>query len=417
MHIWLIQTGEQLPVNANIRKMRTAILADKLIEKGHTVCWWASAFDHLKKTWVFKKDCEIELKRGLKINVLKGIGYKKNISIRRFIDYKIVARKFKKRIYKEKLPDLIITSMPSYDLAYNAVGHAKEKNIKVIVDIRDQWPDIFLNYFPSKLQWLPRMILYKDFIKVKKIMSKSDGLIAMMDILLNWGLKYAQRKKTWKDQVFYLGCKKLDESNYNCEKIQRLLIKIKNKFVVLFIGTFATFHNPTVLVDCAAKLVNNDIIFVLAGSGELFNQIEKKAVSLPNVILTGWLDQKEISALLKCSHVGVCPTPRKHNIAFLPNKAFMYFSAGLPILTAFDGPIRNIVEKHKIGFYYEPQDVVGLVEKIKILHENFLLYNSMSQNALRVFNDMFDADNIYKKYVDHIESIINDKQNKKLEVL
>lgn len=75
MNIWLIQTGEPLPTKKNIRKMRTAILAEKLIEKGHTVLWWASSFDHLKKAWVFENDHEIDLKLGLKVKTLKGWGY------------------------------------------------------------------------------------------------------------------------------------------------------------------------------------------------------------------------------------------------------------------------------------------------------------------------------------------------------
>jgi len=30
MNIWLIQTGELLPIRSDVRKMRTAVLADKL---------------------------------------------------------------------------------------------------------------------------------------------------------------------------------------------------------------------------------------------------------------------------------------------------------------------------------------------------------------------------------------------------
>jgi glycosyltransferase involved in cell wall biosynthesis len=408
MNIWLIQTGEQLPVKENVRKMRTALLADKLTERGHSVVWWASAFDHLRKSWVFDKDCDVELNENYKIKIIKAIGYKKNISLSRYIDYKIVARKFEKTIQGERRPDIIIASMPSYDLAYNAVMFARRNDIKILVDIRDQWPDIFLKYFPSSLRWFARLVLYKDFSKVKQVMTKADALIAMMDDLLEWGLAYAQREKTWRDRVFYLGCKKESDINNDSGRIQDLMIKIRNKFVVLFVGTFATFHNPSILIDCAARLVKSDIIFVLAGDGELFDQIKRKALSLPNVILTGWLNQKEIASLLKHSHAGVCPTPGRHDMMFLPNKAFMYFSASLPVLTAFDGPLRDILERHQAGFYYEPQDAETLVEKIKVLYKNKELYNRMSRNALKMFNDEFDADKIYEEYADHIERIAGD---------
>jgi len=49
MNIWLMQTGEPLPIRNGIRKMRTAVLADKLLERGHKILWWASAFEHQQK--------------------------------------------------------------------------------------------------------------------------------------------------------------------------------------------------------------------------------------------------------------------------------------------------------------------------------------------------------------------------------
>ena len=52
--------------------MRTAILADKLMERGHSVLWWASVFDHFKKTWVFNKTNDIKLDNGLRIKAFKG---------------------------------------------------------------------------------------------------------------------------------------------------------------------------------------------------------------------------------------------------------------------------------------------------------------------------------------------------------
>lgn len=46
MNIWLIQIGEILPLEEKAKKMRTALLADKLVERGYSVLWWTSAFDH-----------------------------------------------------------------------------------------------------------------------------------------------------------------------------------------------------------------------------------------------------------------------------------------------------------------------------------------------------------------------------------
>ena len=51
MNIWIFQTGEPLHSdNNNPRPMRAMNLANKLIDRGHKVTLWSSAFFHQSKT-------------------------------------------------------------------------------------------------------------------------------------------------------------------------------------------------------------------------------------------------------------------------------------------------------------------------------------------------------------------------------
>jgi len=405
MNIWLIKIGEPLPLEENIKKMRTAFLAEKLTERGHSVIWWTSAFDHFKKRWVFKKDTDLKINEGLRIIALKGLGYKRNISFSRYIDHRIIASKFRKLAKKIQRPDIVIVSTPPYDLACEAVKFGKRNNITTIVDIRDPWPDIFLKHIPEIFKKIFQALLYKDFQMVKKTMRMADGIVAVTKTFLDWGLRYADRKKTLNDKVFHLGYKD-DSNNYGkseTNKISNVIDKIKNKFVVTFIGTFAHYHNPAILIDCAIKLRENNIQFVLAGQGEFFSEIKEKSSLLNNVILPGWLNQDEIRTLLKHSNVGVCPTTQE--IDLFPNKAFAYLSAGLPVISAFQGDLKEVIEKYQNGFYYPPNDVNVLVKWIEKLYNDTVLYKKMSENALKVFNEKFDADKIYEEYAGHIERI------------
>jgi len=241
---------------------------------------------------------------------------------------------------------------------------------------------------------------------LKKSMQMSSGVISMMNTLLEWGLKLARRKKTWKDKIFYLGCKKPISIKKDINTNLEFLNNSTYKFVVTFIGTFASYHNPSILVDCANKLADSNICIILAGNGELFNKIKNKASSTHNVVLPGWLNQEEINILLKHSHVGICPA--NHIADFFPNKAFSYLSAGLPVISAFQGDLKEIIEKYEIGFYYPPNDLDTLVNCIKRLYDENSLYRRMSENASRLFEEMFDADKIYNEYAEHIERIVHD---------
>lgn len=406
MNIWLIQTGEPLPLEVGVRKMRTAILADKLMERGHKVIWWVNAFSHFNKGWVFKKDSEFIANNGLVIKALKGFGYKKNISLSRLVDNRLIARKFKKTVPAMYKPDIIIASTPTYELTYEAAVFAKRNKIPLLVDIRDPWPDLFLEHVPAGLRKMTRVLLYKDFQMIKKTMQMADGLIAVTNTFLEWGLNYAGRQKTWREKVFYHGYKKIKMINNDPpEKFKNLIGILEKKFVVLFVGVISkSYHNPSILLEAAKRLENNkDIHFVIAGAGEYYEELKQNAQGINNITLTGWLKSNEIEFLLHHSKIGVCPSTTE--IALPTSKSYAYIAAALPILSAFGGDLKEIIEKFEIGFNYPPNNVGIFVEFIIKLYEDKLLYNRMSERARKLFDEMFDEDNIIEEYAAHIESV------------
>jgi len=407
MNIWIITIGEPLPTASNDKKLRSAILADKLLSKGHSVSFFASAFDHLKKKWTYTTDTSLKINDYFDLHILKGTGYKKNISLKRITDHRIISKKFLQKAVKLRKPDLIVVSMPPHDLAYHAVMFANKNNIPVVIDIRDPWPDIFLQAFPSFLSVFLRKILYRDFNYVKKAMQNADALLATTSTMLNWGLKYAARPKTTLDKVFFLGQKRTDPNEVTLHETEDIK-NLKSKFIIFFVGTFSHYHSPLILLDVAKKLDSfKDIHFVIAGDGQLMAELRAKSKGLANVTLTGWLNDADIAAWLRISKVGVCITPK--TIDILPNKTGTYLSAGLPIISAFQGDLKSLIEKEQIGFYYPPGDADELAACILKLYQDKSLYQKMSENARRVFTKLFDADKVYDEYANHIEEIANAK--------
>lgn len=408
LNIWLIKIGEPLPIENGVQKMRTAMLADKLVKRGHNVLWWSSAFDHFKRKWLFKRDNEISIEEGFRIIALKGIGYRKNISFSRFIDHRIIANKFRKLVSKVLKPDIIVSSTPPLDLAYKAAIFAGDHNIPILVDIRDLWPDIFLNHVPIKLQRIAKILLHRDFKMIKKTTQMATGLIAATNTFLEWGLKYSGRDQIWMDRFFYLGYTKgkILEDITASNKFIGLMEILKKKFIVSFVGNISrSYHNPSILLKVAEKLSDyNNIHFIIAGDGELFKELKTMAQSYNNITLTGWLNKNEIEFLLYHSNVGVCPLTKA--IDFPTNKAFAYLSAGLPLISAYQGDLKEIIEKHEIGFYCPPNDVDAFVGCIQKLYDTPALHKKISGNAIRVFNEMFDADKIYDAYAEHIEKVV-----------
>ncbi len=414
LSIWTIQIGEPLPIKKGVRKQRTSLFCEKAAQKGHNVIRFASAFDHITKKFHTTKDETIHIGENYTLKLFKGFGYKKNISISRMIDHLIITNKMvryaKLLIKQSKRPDIILVATPPHNLAYRIVRLAKKHKIPVVVDIRDQWPDIFLDWLPHELHGICRLLLYFEFYKIRYALSNCTAMTAMMKDLLFWGLGYSKRNVSVFDKVFYIGTLPISISlpnKINNSKLENIYLECNGKITFVFIGTFNNYYNPSIIVAVANKPWEEgykEAIFLLAGDGNYYPSIKERAKNVPNVRLLGWLKHEEIMALLSFSNVGLCPLTQDR--AVFPNKVFIYFSAFLPIIVSTKGELKDLIDKYKIGCFYEPNDIEGLYNCIKKFIDNPRLIQEMSRNIRRIFWDLFYAGNIYNDFVEHLELIV-----------
>jgi len=405
LNIWLLQIGEPLPIQTDLRKLRTALLADKLLESGFSVLWWGSAFEHQRKLWISKKDRDFLVKPNFRIRVLRGCGYRKNVSIARYLDHRIIAWKFSRQAKLLKKPDIIVSSMPCYHFAYAGMRYARRNEIPLLVDIRDPWPDIFLTPLEKKgLEKLGKILLAFDFRRCSMLLREANGIVATSKGFLKWGLNKIGRSQGERDEVFYHGYKK---ENKESKDDFPIYIDAPQKKIVLFIGTFGESYELKLILKVSKRFyknANTDILFLLAGTGAQFEDIKKEVEHLPNVVLSGWLSEQEIRKLLVASWVGIVPCKSAKNTA--PNKVFEYLSAGLPLISSLEGEIEDLIENFQIGLNYKPGDVEGLYRCINKLASDPALWNKMSTNSNQFFQQYGDADKIYTQYVKHIENLI-----------
>ena len=410
MDIWLTQIGEQLPLKDDIRKMRTALLADELVRRDHRVTWWASAFDHTSKKFLFPQDQEIVIKKNYKIMALFGKEYRNNISWQRYLDHRIIAEKLYTELCRSQPPDIMIVSMPDHLTAFQAVRYAKQRNVPVLVDVRDEWPDLFLEAVPFFLRSAARRLLKKDIMNTAYLLIHSQAITSMMESLHRWALRKARREKRWTDRVFYLGTMPpaTAEDDKLAPDIFRLKGLVEKRFVLLYIGTFGKHNDPTIMLEAAAALraagKADRFSFIIAGDGKYFPDIAGRAKDFENVFLPGWVGQNEISFLLSLADVGVIPsTSRREEF---PNKVFTYLSAGIPIIASAGGELNEIIDECHVGCGYDPNDAIGFVERIKAMEKDPARVREMSKHAELLFNERFHAGKIYGDFADHIERIV-----------
>lgn len=406
MMFWLLQTGEQLPIRTGIRKMRTALLADALVDRGHQVVWWASTFDHLTRSMLWDEDTDVLLRPGLMVKALRGFAYPRNVSLTRYLSYRKIARKFRRLAPLLPRPDAVVASLPDHLLAHEAVLFARFNGIPVVVDVRDQWPEIFLELAPGILRPAVRLLLRGDFRRFHETVRKADALTSMMSQILRWASSSAQRPANALDRVFPIGARRLVEPPQGSLSgpFQSMLQACRDKRVVVFIGSFGKYSNPMVLVRAARNLQGvPDLVFIIAGGGRFQHEVAKESQGLENVILPGWLDESEMAALLSAASIGVMPSSEVRDI--FSNKAFSYMSAGLPIIASVQGELRHLMEQFQIGCYFPPNDHISLAKGIRGMIADPALLADMSRRTSALFEAHFDAEKIYAEFADYVEKI------------
>lgn len=411
MNIWIVSSGEPLPIDGNPRLRRMGMLSQILVQRGHEVHWFASTFHHYKKMNRFDNDKIIKTKDNLFMHLLYIKGYQKNVSLKRLKSQKEIANKFSIIAEDQKnSPDIILTTLAPLELSKAATEFGAKYSIPVVTDIRDLWPEIYKEVVPRWAKSIITPYIWYSNNKLKKILRKSTSVIGVTPNFLDYALKTANIQKREYDRVFYTSYKKrnLDRSN---EEVENSWLKYNIKyddFIVLFLGNFGKQFELTPVIEAASY--NSNIKFVLCGLGENLEDVKLKAKDKENIIFPGWIDENEINTILSIADIGVAPYRNSINFTGnTPNKFGEYLSASLPILVGIPGIMKDLLESFNCGYFYKDSKDLG--EKINNLYNDRISLKNMSLNASKLYDQKFNAQIVYPKLADHIERIA--KTNRK----
>lgn len=414
MRIWLIQIGESLPLNnSNDRLLRVGILANLMVKEGHEVVWWASTFDHFRKTHIYDDDTTININKNFKLILLHSISYKRNVSLSRLINHFMIGQKFRRLAKSEAQPDIILCSFPTVELSLETAKYGAIRKIPVVLDIRDLWPDIFVDLFPNWLRLPARAILSPMFRIARNACSYATAITGINSAFVDWGVKNANRMRTALDRDFPLGY--TEKSPCDSEQI-----KAKNfwktydlgtndsQFVACFFGTIGRHFELDTIIEAARRLASSGrkIKFVICGAGEQLEYYRSNSNDCPNIIFPGWVDAAKIWTLMRLSTVGLAPYRSSPDFSFsLPNKSIEYLSAGLPIVSSLKGTLETLLSTYDCGVTYENGNPSSLETALVYLYDNRDRVKDMSTKGYGLFKERFVAEKVYGEMIEYLESI------------
>ncbi len=127
-------------------------------------------------------------------------------------------------------------------------------------------------------------------------------------------------------------------------------------------------------------------------------------VKLTNIRILGFQNREAVREILNLSEavfVSFQDIPVLQTSS--PNKFFDGLAAGKMVIVNFDGWIRQLVEDHNCGFYWQGTDAHGLAKRIKEYTGSSDLLRQAQKNARVLGETQFSREIAIRKFLEAIE--------------
>lgn len=340
--------------------------------------------------------------------IIKTFDYQRNY------ERVFVALQFQYRLWKlrDKLPkpDVIISDFAG--LFGNVfLKWKKQYGTKVIYDILDLWPEGFVDMGYLKKNSLITKILYQ---MEHKSYREADGIIFSFQGGRDYIIDKGWSKETGGDvdisDIGYLN-NGVDLATVDKQRTEFVLEDPDldtDKYKVIYLGSISAFNGLDVLVETARVLQNrnaDNVVILVYGYGNQEAKLRRmvEEYGLMNLKFKGPLDKKYAMNLLSRGDLNIFTFTNtallKYGVS--PNKLFMYFASGKPVLSMIK-PAYDLVEGKKCGVSVNnnPEEVADAIVRMSQLDKD--TYQEYCVNARKTAEE-YDYKNLVKELIRIIE--------------
>ncbi|MCK5317359.1 MAG: glycosyltransferase family 4 protein, partial [Anaerolineales bacterium] len=297
--------------------------------------------------------------------------------------------------------DLVWGTTPPIFQAVTARWIAGLKRKPFLLEVRDLWPSfavavgVLTNPLLIRLsEWLERG-LYR---RADRVVVNSPGFIEhvrsrgarQVEVIPN-GVDLAMFERIKKDQSL------------------RRELGLPEGFLVIYAGAHGMSNDLETVLKAAELLQSEeDIHFVFIGDGKEKTNLMALAESmkLRNLHFLPSIPKDQIASTLVQADAGlaILLAVDAYRTTY-PNKVFDYMAAGLPVVLAIDGVVRQVVEGAGAGLFAQPGDPEAIAEAVKRLAADPVLAEQLGKAGRRCVEGDFDREHLAAKMAFIMETI------------
>lgn len=303
--------------------------------------------------------------------------------IRNYVSFVIEANKKLKELQNKDFDLIYVFEVSPITVALPAIKLKKKKNIPVIINIQDLWPENIVAVTgmtnPIIIGLVNKMVNY-IYRHCDLILTASPSFVS----------KIKERIKD-KDKVRYWP--QYSTVNKTDEEVS---IYDKEYFNIVFTGNIGEAQGIDLAIEAAKILKDKKICWHFVGDGrnrEKLEEMVKEYGVEERVIFHGFHPEKEIPKYLKDADAALLIL--KPNPIFemtIPAKLQTYLACGVPILGCVSGEGKRIIEESQAGIVSDEISVEALVKTC----QKFICLNSIDLNEYKNKAYQYGEDNFNK---------------------
>lgn len=258
--------------------------------------------------------------------------------------------------------DIVLCTTPPLLLTTSAISIAKKNSAKLILDVRDIWPDVAFEMGSFK----PNSIYGRFFAHIAKCGFKKADMVTTVSAGKVAKLSSRITKAGSSVRLVPNG---IDESFIVASEDQNIVDRfdLNNGTICSYVGNIGLAQGLGTLLDIAA--VRPDIRFLLFGTGADKHKLENRVLDegIANVEFCGTVDAAGVYTVLKHSALSYVPLVSSQLKDSIPTKLYECIACGCPVLLAAQGDSVDLLEESGLGKHAAPEDPKGLLREFDAL--------------------------------------------------
>jgi len=292
--------------------------------------------------------------------------------------------------------DTVVVSSPTFFSIGAAWLLARMKRARLVVEIRDLWPAIFVELGVLTNHRLIRLLERLElaaYAAADRVVVVSDGFRAN---LIDRGVP-GDKVHTIRNGVIL---DRFDPGATADPRVRSRLGARAGDCLVLYVGTHGISHGLPGIADAAARLAGDPVHFAFVGEGADKPRLRRRVteLGLGNVTMLPGVPHDEVPALLAAADICLVPLRDVPLFsAFIPSKMFEYLAAGKAVVGAVAGEAAQILRDAGAAVV-PPEDSAALAEAIRELAADPQQRRAMGRRGRCLVERSFDRAALAREY-------------------